>query len=84
MSGCSSSITVTTFCPHLLGDRDETRHLIVADRQLVIAPRWSLHSGVGTTAYSFVWAMAGENQSFDTGDATPIADLRRRVPCCWR
>ena len=61
---------------HLLGERSETRHLVVADRQAVISPSWSLHSGVGTAAYSFVWAMAGENQSFDDMDAAPVTDLR--------
>lgn len=61
---------------HLLGERQETRHLVVADRQAVISPSWSLHSGVGTAAYSFVWAMAGENQSFDDMDAAPVTDLR--------
>ncbi len=61
---------------HLMGERDETRHLIVGDEQAVISPSWSLHSGVGTAAYSFVWAMAGENQSFDDMDAAPITDLR--------
>ena len=39
-------------------------------------PSWSLHSGVGTAAYSFVWAMAGENQAFDDMDAAPVTDLR--------
>jgi 4-deoxy-L-threo-5-hexosulose-uronate ketol-isomerase len=61
---------------HLLGERDETRHLVVADRQAIISPSWSLHSGVGTAAYSFVWAMAGENQAFDDMDAAPVSDLR--------
>lgn len=61
---------------HLLGEREETRHLVVADRQAVIAPSWSLHSGVGTAAYSFVWAMAGENQSFDDMDAAPVTILK--------
>jgi 4-deoxy-L-threo-5-hexosulose-uronate ketol-isomerase len=60
---------------HLLGERDETRHLVVADRQAVISPSWSLHSGVGTAAYSFVWAMAGENQAFDDMDPAPVTDL---------
>jgi 4-deoxy-L-threo-5-hexosulose-uronate ketol-isomerase len=61
---------------HLMGEREETRHLLVADRQAVISPSWSLHSGVGSAAYSFVWAMAGENQAFDDMDAAPITDLR--------
>ncbi|KQQ08685.1 5-keto-4-deoxyuronate isomerase [Rathayibacter sp. Leaf296] len=60
---------------HLLGERQETRHLVVADRQAIISPSWSLHSGVGTSAYSFVWAMAGENQAFDDMDPAPVADL---------
>jgi 4-deoxy-L-threo-5-hexosulose-uronate ketol-isomerase len=61
---------------HLLGEREETRHLVVADRQAVISPSWSLHAGVGTAAYSFVWAMAGENQAFDDMDPAPIMGLR--------
>jgi len=61
---------------HLLGERSETRHLVVADRQAVISPSWSIHSGVGTAAYSFVWAMAGENQAFDDMDAAPVTALR--------
>ncbi len=61
---------------HLLGEREETRHLVVADRQAIISPSWSLHSGVGTAAYSFVWAMAGENQTFDDMDAAPVTELR--------
>jgi 4-deoxy-L-threo-5-hexosulose-uronate ketol-isomerase len=61
---------------HLLGRPTETRHLVVADRQAVISPAWSIHSGVGTAAYSFVWAMAGENQSFDDMDSAPVVALR--------
>ncbi|WP_367128536.1 5-dehydro-4-deoxy-D-glucuronate isomerase [Saccharothrix sp. HUAS TT1] len=61
---------------HLMGEPTETRHLVVADRQAVISPPWSLHSGVGTASYSFVWAMAGENQSFDDMDPHPVAGLR--------
>jgi 4-deoxy-L-threo-5-hexosulose-uronate ketol-isomerase len=61
---------------HLLGERTETRHVVVADRQAIISPSWSIHSGVGTAAYSFVWAMAGENQSFDDMDPAPVTDLR--------
>ena len=61
---------------HLLGEPTQTRHLVVADRQAVISPSWSIHSGVGTAAYSFVWAMAGENQSFDDMDAAPVVALQ--------
>ena len=61
---------------HLLGEPDETRHLLVADRQAVISPSWSIHSGSGTSSYSFVWAMAGENQAFGDMDGVDVQDLR--------
>lgn len=61
---------------HLLGEPDETRHLVVADRQAIISPPWSLHSGVGTQPYAFVWAMAGENQAFDDMDPVAVGSLR--------
>ncbi|WP_420110675.1 5-dehydro-4-deoxy-D-glucuronate isomerase [Pseudactinotalea sp.] len=61
---------------HLCGRPDELRTLVVADGQAVISPPWSVHSGAGTSAYSFVWAMAGENQSFEDMDAVGVADLR--------
>lgn len=61
---------------HLCGQPSQTRHLVVGDRQAVVSPPWSLHSGVGTAAYSFVWAMAGENQAFDDMDGVPVEQLR--------
>lgn len=61
---------------HILGQPQETRHLVVADQEAIISPSWSVHSGVGTSAYSFVWAMAGENQSFDDMDTFPVAEMR--------
>ena len=61
---------------HIMGEPSETRHMVVADRQAVISPSWSVHSGVGTAAYSFVWAMAGENQMFDDMDGFEIAIMR--------
>jgi 4-deoxy-L-threo-5-hexosulose-uronate ketol-isomerase len=61
---------------HLMGRPDETRSLIVANEQAVIAPSWSVHCGVGTRSYAFVWAMAGENQAFEDMDHVAIADLR--------
>lgn len=61
---------------HLMGEPSETRHVVVADRQAVISPSWSVHSGVGTAAYSFIWAMAGENKSFDDMDPVPPMSLR--------
>ncbi|MCL1869078.1 MAG: 5-dehydro-4-deoxy-D-glucuronate isomerase [Promicromonosporaceae bacterium] len=61
---------------HLMGEPTESRHLVVADRQAIISPSWSVHSGVGTSAYAFVWAMAGENQEFDDMDSVPPTALR--------
>ncbi len=53
---------------HFMGEPQETRHLIVRDKQLVLSPSWSIHSGCGTQNYSFVWGMLGENQTFDDMD----------------
>ena len=61
---------------HLLGEPQETRNLIVADRQAVVSPRWSVHCGVGTASYAFVWAMGGENQAYDDMDVVAIPALR--------
>jgi 4-deoxy-L-threo-5-hexosulose-uronate ketol-isomerase len=61
---------------HLMGTPSETRHLVVANREGTISPSWSIHSGVGTSAYSFIWAMAGENQSFDDMDTFPVGTMK--------
>ena len=61
---------------HLMGEPQETRHLVVANEQAILSPGWSIHSGAGTSAYSFVWAMAGDNQDFTDMDMIPMADLR--------
>jgi 4-deoxy-L-threo-5-hexosulose-uronate ketol-isomerase len=61
---------------HLMGKPDETRHIVVADGQVVISPSWSLHSGVGTQAYAFCWGMGGENQAFDDMDHLKISELK--------
>ncbi len=53
---------------HLFGEPDETRHFIIRNEQAVLSPSWSIHSGVGTSAYSFIWSMGGENQEFDDMD----------------
>lgn len=61
---------------HLMGRPDETRHIVVADRQAIFSPSWSIHSGVGTGPYTFCWGMGGENQAFDDMDGLSIAELR--------
>ncbi|MGS2641532.1 5-dehydro-4-deoxy-D-glucuronate isomerase [Streptosporangium sp. LJ11] len=61
---------------HLMGRPDETRNLVVADRQAVVSPPWSVHCGFGTRSYSFVWAMGGENQAFEDMEQVEIGELR--------
>ena len=61
---------------HMMGEPNETRHIIMHNEEAVISPSWSIHSGVGTKAYSFIWAMCGENQEFDDMDHIETKDLR--------
>jgi len=61
---------------HLMGEPTETRHLVVRNEQAVISPSWSIHSGVGTSNYTFIWAMAGENQEFADMDAVAMKELK--------
>ncbi len=60
---------------HLLGRPNETRHLVVRNEQAVISPSWSIHSGVGSRSYTFIWGMVGENQTFDDMDPVAMTDL---------
>lgn len=61
---------------HLMGQPQETRHIIMHNEQAVISPSWSIHSGVGTHNYTFIWGMCGENQTYDDMDNIATADLR--------
>jgi 4-deoxy-L-threo-5-hexosulose-uronate ketol-isomerase len=61
---------------HLMGEPSATRHLFIQEQQVVLSPAWSIHSGCGAGNYRFVWAMAGENQTFDDMDGVKPADLR--------
>jgi 4-deoxy-L-threo-5-hexosulose-uronate ketol-isomerase len=61
---------------HLMGPPDATSHLIVADKEVVVSPGWSIHAGVGTKHYGFCWGMGGENQAFDDMDPAPVTQLR--------
>lgn len=61
---------------HLFGEPGETRHIVVRNEEAVISPSWSIHSGVGTSNYTFIWGMAGENQTFTDMDDVPMSVLR--------
>ncbi len=60
---------------HMMGEPTETRHVVMRNEQAVISPSWSIHSGVGTQAYTFIWGMVGENQVFHDMDHVPMTTL---------
>ncbi|QQE80247.1 5-dehydro-4-deoxy-D-glucuronate isomerase [Alicyclobacillus sp. SO9] len=61
---------------HFMGEPNETRHVIIGNEDVVISPSWSIHSGAGTSNYSFIWGTIGENVTFSDMDNLNLADLR--------
>lgn len=63
------------FVMHYMGEPQETRHIVMRNEEAVISPSWSIHSGSGSQAYTFIWGMVGENQDFDDMDGVDMKDL---------
>jgi len=61
---------------HFMGEPAETRHLVVRNEEAILSPGWSIHSGCGTSNYTFIWAMAGDNVDYTDVDPVAMADLR--------
>jgi 4-deoxy-L-threo-5-hexosulose-uronate ketol-isomerase len=61
---------------HFMGQGQETRHIVIKNEQAVISPSWSIHSGVGTKNYTFIWGMCGENQEFTDMDTIKTNELK--------
>ncbi len=61
---------------HFMGEPTKTRHMVIHDREVILSPAWSIHSGAGTGAYRFVWAMGGDNQVFSDMDGIPMNELK--------
>ena len=59
-----------------MGPAEETRHIVAADREVLVSPGWSIHAGAGTQAYKFCWGMGGENQDYADMDPVNLADMR--------
>jgi 4-deoxy-L-threo-5-hexosulose-uronate ketol-isomerase len=61
---------------HFMGEPNETRHLVVKNEEAILSPGWSIHSGAGTSNYTFIWAMAGDNVDYKDVDMVAMSDLR--------
>ena len=61
---------------HFMGEPQETRHLVIGNNEAVLSAPWSMHFGVGTASYGFIWGMAGENKEFTDMDPVPIATIK--------
>lgn len=64
------------FVVHLMGEPDESRHLIVRNEEAILSPPWSIHCGAGTGAYTFIWAMAGDNVDYTDVEKVAMEELR--------
>jgi 4-deoxy-L-threo-5-hexosulose-uronate ketol-isomerase len=73
---CYFDLPANGLVMHYLGEPNETRHVALREKQVVLSPPWSIHCGAGTGRYAFVWAMGGENQEFDDMDKCDIATFR--------
>ena len=61
---------------HFMGEPQETRHVVIGNNEAVLSAPWSMHFGVGTANYGFIWGMAGENKEFTDMDPVPIATIK--------